>query len=230
MVIVFGLLVAAVVLFVSERVSFDTVALLIMGALLATGVLTVREGLSGLSNRATVTIGAMFVVSEGVRRTAALNVVSNLLSRLGEQNFWLAVGAMMATVAVCSALINNTAAVAILLPVAVGLAGDLDLDVVAVFRESGDRSADGRQTVLRAGDTVRVRGSAVDIGRLLDMEGVVLRPREEWHDVDLEVGGGALVEAVVAPESQLIGRRVRDVEFYERFGAVLLAIRSGGEL
>ena len=83
-VIVFALVVVAVILFVSERVSFDVAALIILSTLLLTGLVSPREGLAGFSNPATVTIGAMFVLSEGLRRTGALNDVSDLFSEYGQ--------------------------------------------------------------------------------------------------------------------------------------------------
>lgn len=79
---VFVLIVAAMAFFASEVVSFDTVALAVAGLLLITGILTPSEGLSGFSNPATITISAMFVVSEGVRKTGVLEDVSGYLTGL----------------------------------------------------------------------------------------------------------------------------------------------------
>ena len=123
--IVFALIVVAIVLFAWERVSFDVTAVLIMAILMLSGILTPEEGLAGLSNAATVTIGAMFVLSEGLRRTGLLSLVGDYFSRLGEQNYWLALAAMMGMIGVVSAFINNTAAVAIFIPVVIGVAADL---------------------------------------------------------------------------------------------------------
>lgn len=123
--IVFALIGVAVALFAWERVPFDVTAVLIMATLMLTGILTPEEGLAGLSNEATVTIGAMFILSEGLRRTGVLNVVGNYFSELGQQNYWLSVAALMGLVGVISAFINNTAAVAIFMPVVIGMAADL---------------------------------------------------------------------------------------------------------
>ena len=82
-IVVFALVVLALVLFASELLSFDVVALIIMSILMLSGILTTEEGLSGFSNPATITIGAMFVVSEGIRRTGALEIVGDYFSSLG---------------------------------------------------------------------------------------------------------------------------------------------------
>ncbi len=127
LVLVFGLLAVAVVLFVTERGSFDVVALIVLAVLLSSGILTVKEALSGFSNQATITIAAMFVVSEGIRRTGAMNGAGEMLGRLGKQNYWLALLGIMLVVAVCSAFINNTAAVAIFIPVIISVARDMEV-------------------------------------------------------------------------------------------------------
>lgn len=118
LVIVFVLVVVAVALFLLERLSIGLVAVMVMAALMLTGVLTVEEGLSGFSSRATVTIGAMFMLSEGVRRTGILDRVAGRLNVVGRGRPTLTLFLMMLTVATVSSLINNTAAVAIFIPVA----------------------------------------------------------------------------------------------------------------
>ena len=65
------IIVAAMVLFVSERLRVDMVAILIMTALIVIGLfrpgfMTVQEGISGFSNKATITIAAMFILSSGI--------------------------------------------------------------------------------------------------------------------------------------------------------------------
>lgn len=123
--IVFALIILAVALFTTEIISFDLTALIIAGSLMATGILTVKEGLSGFSNQATITIGAMFILSEGLRQTGVLRAVGSVLTFLGKQSFWIAAIAIMVITAGVSAFINNTAAVAIFIPVIIGVAKNL---------------------------------------------------------------------------------------------------------
>ena len=120
-----GLLAVAVVLFAWERVSYDATAVIILATLMLTGILTPAQALSGFSNVATVTIGAMFVLSEGLRRTGMLEYVGDYFSRLGEASPWRALGIMMVVIGTISAFINNTAAIAIFIPVVLGVAGQL---------------------------------------------------------------------------------------------------------
>jgi di/tricarboxylate transporter len=113
--VVLGLLVAAVVLFVSDRLRSDLVAMIILGTLLATGIIAPDEGFSGFAHPATVAVAAMFVLSAGLERTGAVNRVGELLGGLGRRNHRLAIATMMISVGTVSAFINNTAAVAILI-------------------------------------------------------------------------------------------------------------------
>ncbi|HEY9173830.1 MAG TPA: SLC13 family permease [Verrucomicrobiae bacterium] len=118
----------AVWLFVTERFRADLVALMVLGALVLVGLLqrlvpwirperwiTAEEGTSGFSNPATITVAAMFVLSAGLQRTGAVAIAGRGLKRLAHYP-WVLLLAMMVTVGVVSAFINNTAAVAVFLP------------------------------------------------------------------------------------------------------------------
>lgn len=109
--------------FIKERFPADVTALLAMGALLLTGILTTEDALGVFSNSAPITIGAMFVLSAALERTGVIDAGGRLVSRLATKTSpVIAVIAMMAGVIVLSAFINNTPVVVILIPVAMSLA------------------------------------------------------------------------------------------------------------
>jgi di/tricarboxylate transporter len=113
---------SAVILFVTEKLPVDLVALVIIAVLLLSGVITPEEGLAGFSNTATVTVGAMLVLSAGLVKSGAMNLLGsglNWLSRRGTATMLLT---MMIVIGAISAFMNNTATVAMLLPVVVGMA------------------------------------------------------------------------------------------------------------
>lgn len=344
--IVIFLLVAAVVLFATEKLSVDLVALMLMAALMLSGIITTREGLSGFSNTATVTVAAMFILSAGLFRTGAVNFAGALLIRLGRRSIWLVIVTVMLTVGVLSAFINNTAAVAIFLPVMLGVAREmkvsasrllmplsfasmfggvctligsstnilvssiaerrgqeplgmfemlpfgaiifvsgvvymlavgvrlipervvgadlaqsfrmdeyltdillldesesigkplkdaplvreLNIAVLEIFR-SGERLAlPVPETILRAGDTLRVRCDVEKLRALQEQVGVRLKPGMKWRDADLESEEVLLIEIVVRLNSELDGKTLEDVRFRETYNATVLAIRHRGEL
>ncbi len=109
-----AIMVVATLLFVSEKLPVDVVALLVLASLLVSGLLTPAEALSGFSSEATITVAAMFVLSAGLQHTGALRWIGHLFSRVRRP--WLLLLLMLAVVGPVSAFINNTAAVAVFLP------------------------------------------------------------------------------------------------------------------
>jgi len=340
------LLVVATYLFVTDHITYDVTAVIVMVSLLVSGILTPQEGLSGFSNPATVTVAAMFVLSYGIRRTGILNTAGDFFATRMQVNFNLWLLLLLLFIGFVSAFINNTAAVAIFIPVvmnistrvdvspskllmplsfagmfggvctligtstnilvssiavergldAIGmfeftgmglvfltsglifmftigirmipgrrtqddltkdfemqdfltdiiinskselvdkvldkkeLTEHLDLDVIRIFRDDMDSSAQRNKVKIRAGDVIRIRGSKDEIKKLVTREDISLKAPREWVDVDLEHGQDALVEIVVAPETGLVGTNLKNYGFYEKFGAVPLAIRHEGSI
>lgn len=111
------ILIAAVYGFVSERFPPDVVALLALLALLIIGVLSPVEAFSGFSHPATVSIAAVLVLSAGVQRTGVLSFLARrVLAPMGRSE-WLLTLTLMLSIAALSAFVNNTAAVAIFIPI-----------------------------------------------------------------------------------------------------------------
>jgi di/tricarboxylate transporter len=103
-------------MFASEKVRVDLVALITLGLLVALGIVSPEQALSGFSNEATVTVAAMFALALGIERSGALDPIINLLSRI--RNPWLLSLGMMLAIAPLGAFIKNTALVATFLPLA----------------------------------------------------------------------------------------------------------------
>lgn len=109
--------------FVREKLPADIVALLAMGALMLTGILSVGDTLTVFSNSAPITVGAMFVLSAALERTGVIDWVGRQVAGLAQRGSpTLAVIALMLGVILLSAFINNTPVVIILIPVAIRLA------------------------------------------------------------------------------------------------------------
>lgn len=109
-----AILVAAAALFISERLRVDVIALMVLSALLVLGLVDPDDALAGFSSEATITVAAMFVLSAGLSRSGALLGLGRSLSRI--RNPWLMLAIVLAVVGPVSAFINNTAAVAVFLP------------------------------------------------------------------------------------------------------------------
>ncbi len=119
MLVVFGIIAVALVLFVWEPVPIDVTAIGVMVALMALGPWTgvsINQGLSGFSSSATITVLAMFVLSEGIRRTGLISVLGNMIAdRYGDSPFKQLV-AVLGLSGGTAGFINNTPVVAVMIP------------------------------------------------------------------------------------------------------------------
>ncbi len=76
-------LVAALVCFVGEWLPADLTALIVAVALMALGLVSPEEGISGFGNSATITVMAMFILSAGITKTGVIQVIRNFLIEWG---------------------------------------------------------------------------------------------------------------------------------------------------
>ncbi len=120
--IVIIILIASIVLFVTEKLRADVVALLVLFSLIATGVLSVDEAFSGFASPAVVTVWAVFIISGGLQRSGAADVLAQQLLRLAGNSETRLLLIIMLAAGIMSAFMNNIGAVAILMPsvIAVG--------------------------------------------------------------------------------------------------------------
>ncbi|MEN8444036.1 MAG: SLC13 family permease [Cyanobacteria bacterium J06555_13] len=116
-VLTLGVVVFALVCFLKEWFSADITAIMVMVILMTLGLVTPEEGISGFSNTATVTVLAMFILSTGISRTGAVQLVSLSLMRWSGERISQQILVMGAVVSPISGVINNTAVVAVFLPV-----------------------------------------------------------------------------------------------------------------
>ncbi|MFB1064645.1 SLC13 family permease [Natrinema sp. H-ect4] len=123
--LVFLIIAAALVLFVTEPVPIDVTAIGIMVCLMILGPWTgvsPSDGVAGFSNPATITILSMMILSEGVRRTGLIQRLETTVAAYTGTNERKQLAATVGIVGPLSGLINNTAAVAVLVPMVNDLA------------------------------------------------------------------------------------------------------------
>lgn len=116
----------AFILFIKEIFPIDVTALALLAILLATDLLTIEEAVSGFSNQAVLTVGLMFILSAALVKTGFLEVVADRLSS-GNRAPWATITLFLIITSISSAFINNTAAVAIFIPLALHLSGRLNI-------------------------------------------------------------------------------------------------------
>ena len=124
---VLAVTVATLVVWVLEILPVDLVAVLSMLVLVLSGILTPDEAVKGFGNSALVTVACMFVLSAGLIRTGALDLVTSAMLGVGRGNKARTIGVLMLTIAGISAFINNTPVAVIFLPVVLAVAARLEI-------------------------------------------------------------------------------------------------------
>lgn len=107
----------AVVLFVTEWLTVDLIAMLIIVGLVSTGVISPEEGLAGFSNGATLTVAFMFVLSAALLKTGVLQLLAGSMTERFRTRPRYATLLLMLVVALISAFVNNTPVVAVFIPI-----------------------------------------------------------------------------------------------------------------
>jgi di/tricarboxylate transporter len=120
--LVIAILLMAVVLFVTEKLRMDLVALLVLGALALTGLVTPAQALSGFSSPAVVTVWAMFIISGGLSVTGVAQILGRQIMRMAGEGEARLIVVIMSIAGVMSAVMNNVGVAAMLLPVVINIA------------------------------------------------------------------------------------------------------------
>ncbi len=121
-ILVLLILAVALVLFITEWIRMDLVALLVLSALALTGLVSPSEALSGFSNAAVVTVWAMFILSEGLTRTGIANILGREVMKVAGRKEIPLIIVLTLTAGVLSAFMNNIGVAALMLPVTMEIA------------------------------------------------------------------------------------------------------------
>lgn len=245
-----AIVIGAMALFVSERLRYDVVGLLVLAALLVSGILTPAEGLSGFSNEATVVVAAMFALNAGLVGTGALDPLIRALARIRQP--WLLTLAILVIVCFLGAFVKNTALVATFLPVTLSVCARARTSPARVLIPmSYAAQMGGVCTLLGTSSNLLTNSLAVQhgmaefgvfdftkLGALLAVAGIVylmllgrwLLPRhidtEDSENLEL---GKFVTELRVLADSPLIGGSVAAAKLGERFGVYVLELLRGDE-
>lgn len=111
-----GLMLAALVLFATERFRADLIALGLLLTLMLTGILDVQEGFSGFASPAVITVVCMFVLSGALVRTGVADEIAAWVIARGVRSQLGLTLIVMLLVGAMSSFMNNIAAAAILMP------------------------------------------------------------------------------------------------------------------
>ncbi len=229
--IVLGLLALTVALFAVEWLSVDLVTLIMLIALVATGILTPSEAFAGFATDIVVVLASIFVLSGALERNGVMDAVGAALHAAAGRSELRMLVAVMALAAAVSAFMNNTTATAVFVPTVVAAARRAGVSPSKLLIPLAHASIlGGTCTVIGTSTNVAVSGAiermglppvglfeilpvglaAVGVGLAYTVAlGRRLLPDHREERLTEEYGiGGYLSEIVVPANSPIIGERV----------------------
>ncbi|RIK39190.1 MAG: SLC13 family permease [Chloroflexi bacterium] len=114
-------LVGSLVLFIWERWRYDVVAMVALLTLTLTGIIPAVDAFAGFSHPAVITVAGVLVITRAMVNSGVVDVLARWLLRVGARPGAQVVAITLLT-ALCSAVMNNVAAVALLMPVGIHVA------------------------------------------------------------------------------------------------------------
>lgn len=251
---ILSLLLGALILFASEKIRADFVAMIVMLILIVTETVTITEGFSGFSNPAVITVIAMFILSSGIERTGVADRLGKLMVKVSGTNPIALTIMVMFTVGLMSAFMNNIGATVILITPVFAICRKINYPISKLLIPISFGSLlGGLTTVIGTPPNLLVSTALEDAGfqgfQMFDYlptglavmgAGMLYMSLIGRHLIPKRESGGDLTaayhlenyitEVSIPADSTLAGIRVRDAKLIREIGLTILRIRrSNGE-
>lgn len=254
--LVLTILGVAIVLFASERIRVDVVSMMVLLALLLTGILDAEEAFSGFSNPAVITVWAIYIVSDGLFRTGVADFIGQRIMRVAGRQEARLVAVIMFTVGVMSAFMNNIGATAVLLPavIAIGRRAKIPASKLLIPLAFGSLLG-GVTTLIGTPPNLLVSAALLEagfepfslfdytpMGLIVMISGIVYMVVAGRHLLPTRVAAGEgsltgtyrlrsyLTELTVNEDSPLIGRTIVETRLGEEYDLTVMGVMREGRV
>ena len=248
--LVLGIALVAVLLFATEKLRIDAVALLVLSGLAILALVNPEQALSGFSNQATITVAAMFVLAAGLQNSGALSGIGRLLSQARSPFLFLLT--LFGVLAVVAPFVNNTAVVAVFMPIVMAATASIGMSASkALIPLSYVSQMAGVCTLIGTSTNLLVNAMARDLGHpgfsmfeftplgvicffagcfyLLTFGRWLLPDTRATELVEHYELGKYITELRVMADSSLIGTSVGEAKLGEEYGVYVLELLRGEE-
>ncbi len=249
-----GIIVVAVILFATEKLRVDIIALLVLLTLALTGLVTGDDVFAGFASPAVITVWGVYMVSGGLLRTGVTDFLGERIGRIAGTSEPRLVAIIMLACGTLSAFINNIGAVAMLLPAVVGLSRQTKIPLSRLLIPlsfaslmGGNMTLIGTPPNVLASTILAERGLTpfrffdfTPMGVIVFGSGVLfmvligrhLLPRHQSLETTSELAQlrAYVSEVRVLPDSPLIGKTLLESRLGADYDLTVLAIDHEGEI
>ncbi|MGD9405777.1 MAG: SLC13 family permease, partial [Anaerolineae bacterium] len=241
--LVLGILAIAILLFVSERLRVDLVAMMVLVALAVTGLVTVEGAFSGFASPAVIVVWAVFIISGGLTRSGVADLIARQVVRVAGRSQLRLMLLFMVAVGIMSAFMSNVGAAAILLPAVMSVSRETDIPPSKLLIPlawasllGGNVTMIGTPPNILASSILEIYGNIepfrffdfVPMGTVVLVAGILYLVLVGRHLLPERTPGGGLVDSYpvqeyltevrVADDSPLVGKTVGEADLERRHG------------
>ena len=258
-VIVFIILLAAIVMFTTEKVRNDFAAIIIMVSLSWTGILSTEEAFSGFSSNAVIAVMGVMIIGYGIENTGVMDSVANfIIKKAGTQENRI-IAIVATTSGLISSFLQNIGAVALFLPAVKKLSSKSGISHQKVIMPLGFSGIlGGTLTMVASGplivlnDLLKDAGykpfglfSVTPIGISLLVIGILYlyltagkllpgskeaTPEIKDELIDIYNLPNELYEVNISEKSNLVGSTIEELDIWKTYGIHILGISDSGDI
>jgi di/tricarboxylate transporter len=254
----YGILVIAIVLFITEKLRTDLVAVLIMLLLPWAGIITVNEAFSGFASNAVISVMAVMIIGYGIERSGVMKSISKGIINIAGHKEKRILVFITTTVGLVSSFMQNIGAAALFLPAIRRISKRTGINPSKLIMPMGFAAIlGGTLTMVASGPLIVLNDligqaqlerfnlfSVTPIGVALLTTGIFCfylfgdiilpNPRQEDkqnHQSFLRETFSLpdnVYEVIVSKESILSGKSIEEIDFWDKYNLHILALNEMG--